>query len=328
MSMFPLILNWFGGKQKLSRQIISVMPEHQHYVEVFMGGASVFFNKPKAARNTINDVNENLVNLFIQVRDNYDKLAEKIYWTLYSRKEYNEFYKHYSNGFKDCDDITRAMMYLLLIRGSFNGVIESGFSASIECASANFNLALLERIKLARIKLDSVVIENKHFRDIIIKYDTPGSLLYLDPPYYITLKEKAYYENRLSNFEHEELANRLHNCKAPWILSYDDVPEIIALYKGDYIQRLSVKYSFGTKKRSRKVDELLIANFPMKKPQLHIFDESSEVDIDDISEKEIRTSVEHFKLQRELEYMAEMKKIREEPKKIKKDIEQINLNLS
>lgn len=324
MSMCPSIINWFGGKQKLARQIISIMPEHQHYVEVFMGGAAVFFNKPKVPRNTLNDINGNLVNLFIQVRDNYDILAEKIYWTLHSRKEYIEFYKHYSNGFKDCDDITRAMMYLLLIRGSFNGMIEGSFSASIESSSAKFNLALLERIKLARIKLDSVVIENRHFKDIIKKYDAPGSLLYLDPPYYITLKEKSYYEYRLSEFEHTELANYLHKCKAPWILSYDDVPEIITLYKNNYLQRLSVKYVFGSRKRSRKVNELLIANFPMRKPQLNIFDEDSDISIDDITDEEINSSIEHIKLKREKEYEEQMKKLREEPKENKQNVEQIS----
>jgi DNA adenine methylase len=326
MSLIPNIVNWYGGKNKLARQIISIMPEHEHYIEVFMGSAAVFFSKPKVQRNTINDFNSNLVNLFIQVRDHYDELAEKVYWTLYSRQEYEKFYKLYQNNFEGIDDLTRGMMYLFLVRASFNSMTGLGFSASIESNSANFNLALIERLKLAREKLDSVVIENRSFSEIIPKYDVKGSFLYLDPPYYVTVFDKAkhYYEKRMSEIQHLDLQARLTRCKSPWIMSYDDLPEVVELYKEFNIMRLSVSYSLSnTKKKVKKINELLITNFKSKKPQLDIFDEA--VKMDEVTDEEKDSSEVHVKLKRELEFEEQLKPKKQVSRLDKPEVEQIGL---
>lgn len=319
MSLYPTIVNWYGGKVKLARQIISVMPEHEHYIEVFMGSAAVFFNKPKAPRNCINDINENLVNLFIQVRDNFDELAEKVYWTLYSRNQYKNFVKLYNSNFQDSNNIDRALAYLFLVRANFNSQIGTGFSASIDSNSANFNIALIERLKLARKHLDGVVIENRHYYEIIEKYDRDGSLFYLDPPYWVADNEKFYYENRFKLQQHEVLALKLSNCKSPWILSYDDVPEIVDMYKEFNVMRIGVTYSLGKKSRVRKIDELLITNFKHKIPQLDIFDESLEVE--EVEDEEKYQAEADVKLKREIEYEKEKLERQNEQRKSRRLID-------
>jgi DNA adenine methylase len=329
MSVLPVIVSWYGGKQKLARQIISMIPQHEHYVEVFMGGAAVFFNKPKSVRNTLNDYNSNLVNLFIQVRDNFDALAEKTYWTLFSRQEYKKFYRHHQNNYKDLDDVTRAMMYLFLVRANFNSRIGLGFSASIESNSAiNFNLQLIERLKLAREHLDGVVIENRSFHEIIPKYDTSGCVQYLDPPYYITTRDdcKTYYEKTMTHNQHLMLASCLSQCKNPWLLSYDDLPEVINLYKEFNIYRLTVKYGIGASRtirqdkneRIRHIDELIITNFKSKKPQLDIFDENIN--------SEIVEDIEKVKVEKDIKLLHEQEleqKLNNQPKyAVKRDSKQ------
>jgi DNA adenine methylase len=311
MSLLPTIVNWYGGKQKLARQIISIMPEHQHYVEVFMGSAAVFFNKSKAPRNCINDVNENLTNLFIQVRDNFDELAEKAYWTLYSRKQYKSFVELYNNNFNNCNSIDRALAYFFLVRANFNSQIGTGFSASVDCNSANFNLNLIERLKLAREKLDGVVIENRQYYEIIEKYDRKESLIYLDPPYWVADHVKWYYENRFDERQHILLASKLAKCKANWILSYDDIPEIVDYYKEFNLNRLSVKYVGGHKATTRKVSELLITNFVHKKPQLDIFDET--IDSEFVDDDERTEAEKYVELKHEKEYAEKLKKEKNEP---------------
>lgn len=327
MSLLPTICNWYGGKQKLARQIISIMPEHEHYVEVFMGSAAVFFNKPKVQRNCLNDINGNLVNLFIQVRDNYEELAEKVYWTLYSRQQYKAFCHIYNNNFNDCTDIERATAYLFLVRANFNSQIGTGFSASIDSNSANFNLALIERLKLARQKLDGVVIENRHFYEIIDKYDESGSLFYLDPPYWVADHEQYYYENRFKLQQHRTLAHHLEKCKAPWILSYDDVPEIVDMYKNFELQRLSVNYSLGKDDRTRKLSELLITNFHHKKPQLDMFD--VKINVEEVDDIERNSAEQIVQLKNEKEYQEELKQLKDDATKPvfkqRKDSEQLNL---
>lgn len=38
-------LAYIGGKNRLAKHIISLLPEHTTYVEPFAGGAQVFFHK-------------------------------------------------------------------------------------------------------------------------------------------------------------------------------------------------------------------------------------------------------------------------------------------
>src|SRR5882672_10309730 len=327
MSLLPTIVNWYGGKTKLAHQIILVMPPHEHYVEVFMGSAAVFFNKQKSSRNTLNDWNENLVNLFIQVRDHFDELAEKVYWTLYSRQEYKRFYLNYQSGFKGCNDIDRALQYLFLVRTSFNSRTGLGFSASIESNSANFNLVLIERLKLAREKLDSVVVENLDCNEIVKKYDSEGCFLFLDPPYWVA-DDTTYYEFVFNKKNHESLAFWLWKSKVPWLMTYDDVPEICAMYKDFHQQRLSVTYSIGArsddkrKSKVRKINELLISNYPMKKVQLDVFDESDVV-VEDVTEEE-KLEV-HLKLKKERELEESLKPKENVIKRTSQPTEQSNL---
>ena len=306
MSLIPTIVNWYGGKQKLARQIISMMPSHEHYVEVFMGGGSVFFQKSKSPRNTINDYNSNLVNLFIQVRDNFDEFAHKVYWTLYSRQEYKKFYKLHKENYPKISDIDRALMYFYLVRSSFNGMIHTGFSASVESSSNTFTKGVLASVKLANEKLQGVVIENRSFHEIIPKYDRGSSLLYLDPPYWVTMIEKKYYEKTLSLMQHVHLRDLLAKCESPWLLSYDNVPEVVELYKNFTIMKISANYSLykqSGKGDSRKIDELIISNIPLadiRKPQLNMFDESG-VKIDEMEKKEVDEILEKIEIDKKKE---------------------------
>lgn len=327
MAVLPTLVNWYGGKQKLAREIISVMPEHKHYVEVFFGSGAVFFNKPKAAINTVNDLNQHLVNIFVQTRDHFEEFSEKVYWTLYSRDEYEKFEQMLKEkDLRDLSDLDRALAYLYLTKTNFGSRMHLGFSAGVEGSVATINLALIERMKKVREKLDGVVIENRPFEEILDKYGKdPDTLMYLDPPYWITLEETDYYqgvERTFTSYHHEILSAMLSKAKAKWILSYDDVPQVIQLYKEYQTQRLRAKYAFGQKGRIREVDELLITNYKAKKPQLDVFDESDvQVEVVDEEQKEKAEII----LLHEKQKKAETDPVENEPKRVFTEPEQLGL---
>lgn len=60
----PSPIGWLGGKTKLRTTIISCMPEHSSYIEVFCGSATVYFGKPRSSQELINDIHEELILLF------------------------------------------------------------------------------------------------------------------------------------------------------------------------------------------------------------------------------------------------------------------------
>lgn len=55
---------YFGGKSRLSKEIIPLIQKHTCYVELFCGAAWVFFKKPESKVEVLNDLDNNIVNLY------------------------------------------------------------------------------------------------------------------------------------------------------------------------------------------------------------------------------------------------------------------------
>ena len=63
-------LKWAGGKTQLLAEILPRIPStYKNYIEPFIGGGALFFAlQPKSAK--LNDINEELINSYLQVREN------------------------------------------------------------------------------------------------------------------------------------------------------------------------------------------------------------------------------------------------------------------
>lgn len=73
------IAKYPGSKWSLSEWIIRFFPEHHSYLEPFFGSGAVLLNKPRSHIETVNDLDQNVVNLFKWIRDDPEKLAHAIY---------------------------------------------------------------------------------------------------------------------------------------------------------------------------------------------------------------------------------------------------------
>ena len=63
------LLHYPGGKKRIASWIINYMPPHHSYLEPFFGCGGVFFSKPPARIETINDLDGDVVNFFRVIRD-------------------------------------------------------------------------------------------------------------------------------------------------------------------------------------------------------------------------------------------------------------------
>lgn len=59
-----MLLNRLGNKRRMAARILPYIPEHRHWIEPFFGAGGLFFAKPKALRNIVNDLDEEVYNLF------------------------------------------------------------------------------------------------------------------------------------------------------------------------------------------------------------------------------------------------------------------------
>jgi DNA adenine methylase len=236
-----MILKWVGGKKKLAKQIISIMPPHKQYIEPFFGGGWVFFTKPLAENNIINDVNADLMNMYEVLRDEPHEMMRLVRYTPKTEAEFAKFVHMYWNNRPAYDKRNRAfraMVYMFIVKSSFNGIGKS-FSLTPSWQSEEF----FERLVALSEKLADTIILTRDYKQVLYDYANKDSLVYLDPPYTVTIDDDvAYYEYQMSMKEHTELRDIIvaRKDKFKWILSYDTSSIIADLYKdipGVYIHK-------------------------------------------------------------------------------------------
>ncbi len=180
---------YFGSKNKIATQLCKDLPPHNCWVEVFCGSAALTLRKNPAPIEIINDLDNEIINVFQQLRTNSVALIQSIELTPYAEQELI----HARISQPNLSDLERARRFLVQSMMSINsvfGAARSGFSYSDsycrngqEARVSRWN-NLPERLNLVVKRLKKVRIENKDALKVFNRYlDRPGTLVYLDPPY-------------------------------------------------------------------------------------------------------------------------------------------------
>ena len=269
---------WVGGKSRLRKFIIPMLPPHTCYVEPFAGAAWVLFGKPKSDVEIINDIDGELITFFLVVREKPEELIASFEWELVSRAEFNRL-----AGLEpqSLSDVQRAHRFYYLIMAGWGGEARyPRFQTSIRDGGHGNRLAgalksLRERLTPIHRRLQTVLIENMDWQDCVARYDSPSTVMYLDPPY---MGNGANYKfNMRGKDAHQAIAGRLAQAKGRWILSSYDTPEIRDLFHGYEITPVQSSSGMRTGKSERQAgkqrtinQEILITNFtpPMSEPPI------------------------------------------------------------
>ncbi|MGH9949336.1 MAG: DNA adenine methylase [Pyrinomonadaceae bacterium] len=258
-------IKWVGGKSRLRKFIIPILPEHSCYVEPFAGAAWVLFGKSPSDVEIINDIDQELVNFFRVVKEKPDALIDSFQWELVSRSEFERL------AYVDLttmSDVERAHRFFCIIMGGWGGELNyPRFATSISDGGHGNRLigalkTLRSRIEPVHRRLSTVIIENLDWEKCIDRYDRCGTVFYIDPPY--PGNGANYFHNMREWDAHKELATRLRNTEAKWILSSYDKPEIRDLFDTGYFTPIQSSSGMSDKKNgsSRVLNlEILISNF-------------------------------------------------------------------
>jgi DNA adenine methylase len=266
-SMVNSPFKWVGGKSRLRKYIVSLIPEHTCYVEPFAGAAWVLFAKPPSPVEVLNDINEELITFFRVVRDKPEELIASFEWELVARAEFERL-AHLDPT--QLSDVQRAHRFYYLIMAGWGG--ESSyprFQTSISDGGHGNRLIgalkhLRDRIEPVHKRLRTVIIECLDWQVCIDRYDTPTTVMYIDPPY--PGNGVNYANNMRSWADHQRLADRLNSAKCKWILSSYDTPEVRRMYAHQYSIQVEFFSGMRAKKNVRnsvklRNKELLITNF-------------------------------------------------------------------
>ena len=192
------IIPWLGGKRRLADIIIPRFPAHTCYVEVFAGGAALYFLRQPADVEVINDVNGDVINLYRVVKNHLEEFVRQFKWALSSREVFKWLQDTPS---QTLTDIQRAARFFYLQHQAFGGRVQGQSWGTATTAPAVNLLRIEEQLSAAHLRLASAYIEHLDWKDCIKRYDRPHSFFYMDPPYWQVISFPSVHVSR-----HFELA--------------------------------------------------------------------------------------------------------------------------
>lgn len=256
--MKPLI-SYYGGKQRIASQIVSIIETIPHtvYVEPFFGGGAVFFARQKPAatnahryREVINDRSEALINLYRVARENPAEFERWMQFTPYSQAEHRRAIAICKNP-ESHTPMERAWAYYVNINQSFANVLSTGWRTSVfgrNQAATWHNRkqnipGCLERLQAVHICCEDAL-------DVIQRWGSPQTLLYLDPPY--PCANQGHYDGYTMN-DWQALCKLLDECQSSYILSnYPQPIEPQSAQKRITIDAVMTSAKVGGSDRTRK----------------------------------------------------------------------------
>lgn len=252
---------WQGGKRNLARRIIDRLGAipHQTYAEPFIGMGGVFFRRPFRARaEVINDLSRDVATLFRILQRHYVPFLEMIRWRLTSRAEFERLA---AENPETLTDLERAARFLYLQRTAWGGKV-TGQNFGVQAdGPARFDVTRLGTIlEAVHERLAGVVIECLPWDELLRRYDRPGTLFYLDPPYWGS--EGDYGAGMFGRADFDRLAACLAGLKGRFVLSLNDHPGVREVFGGFKLEEVETSYSIAGGRRTAggRVGELLISN--------------------------------------------------------------------
>ena len=268
----------------MARRLLAYAPDHEHYREVFAGGAALFFRKVKSEDSWINDTHPGLYAFYVALRDHFVSFAAMCRKQKGDLKDIFDYWAGRRDLMSDESEnnlVERAVQFYFINRTVWGGRVVYDprrksrlyFSNPQGWGNLENKLAQLERVsqKLQGVKLTCLSFE-KCLDDL-----PEDAFVYCDPPYmrdtYCHPGDKLY-DKTFNEQHHLLLAKLLDRTPAKVMVSYDDCPQARELYSASkwrvvemqwkYCGRYAVsKQDKAEGVKETKVDgrELLILNF-------------------------------------------------------------------
>ena len=285
-------IKWVGGKSQLLEEIRKKYPQKiEKYCEPFVGGGAVLFDilqkfQPKEV--LINDINKELINTYLQVKNHceelinqlnelqtqYKKLGQEDRKVLFyeKRTRYNELKV---NG-DELENLEKATLFIFLNKTCFNGLYRVNSKGLFNVPFNNAKNPLIcdaENLRLCSQVLQNVILKTGDYKECESFIDEK-TFVYIDPPYRPLTQTSAftsYSENQFLDKEQIELAQFIDNIakKGSTILASNSDPKnsneddnfFDNLYSNFEIERVSASRMVNANPEKRgAINELLITN--------------------------------------------------------------------
>ena len=248
-------LSYIGGKRRIAKPLVSLIPDHTTYDEPFAGGAQVFFHKPRSKVEVLNDLDEEIINFLRICQRHPHELSRFLRWQPASRRFF-EWHQKQPPGV--LTDIERAGRFFYLQKNTWGGKrTRQNFHFAVTKPASYTPSALSKRLTDVAQRLADVQIEARPYQAVLSQYDRPTTFFYCDPPYVgVNL-----YQHNFSDTQFEELAKRLLALKGRFLLSINDCPKARVWFEG--FHRIEITFTYTSTRTPGRFRELLFANYPL-----------------------------------------------------------------
>ena len=273
--MFDSPLRYPGGKGRLAQYVIDLIEMNNlvgcHYAEAFAGGAGIAISLlylEYASHVHLNDLDRAVYSFWRAVLDQPETMARMVRdtpLTLDERLRQKAIYRD-----PDAPTVELGFATFYLNRTNRSGIIHGGViggnaQSGTYRIDARFNrVELAQRIEKVASYAPRISLHNKDAVDFIAD-DLPAiqgkTLVYLDPPYYAN--GSRLYRNTYKHDDHAKIAALVGSIPHPWIVSYDNAPEVRSLYAAWRQQTFGLGYSANHK---YKGDEVMVFCDRLKTP--------------------------------------------------------------
>lgn len=248
---------YVGGKSRLAKLLIAQIESqaHQTYAEPFVGMGGVFLRRKLRPRaEAINDLSGCVANFFRVVQRHHTALLDLMRFQITSRAA---FERHKATDPGVLTDLERAVRFLYLQRTTYGGLREGVFGVRPKLRGKADPIWLAGLIEALHARLTAVTLEQLPFDDFMRRYDAPGTLFFVDPPYWGI--EGLYGADLFSRADYAVLRERLRNLRGKFILTLNDKPEVRDYFAG--FEQQPVEFHYSLAKGHSVGRELIIRNF-------------------------------------------------------------------
>jgi len=203
----------------------------------------------------INDVSQDVATFFRVLQRRYVPFMDMLYWQLTTRADFERLPR---TDPATPADLERGARFLYLQRTTYGGKVAGrsfGVSPSTPARLDVTKLAPL--LEDAHARLSGVVIECLDWRAFLRRYDRPGALFYLDPPYHGS--ETDYGRDLFARADFDALATRLAGMKGRFLPSINDRPETRRIFGRFAIETVQTTYTVADRGNGKKAAELTVS---------------------------------------------------------------------
>ncbi len=268
-------VKWAGGKKQLLERLEARMPEtYGRYYEPFIGGGALFLDI-QPAHAVINDINEQLLNVYRQLKYDAEAVISAVN-TLDAKpcdvERYMAVREEYNAKIRSHElDASSAALMIWINKHCFNGLYRVNskglFNVPYNNKTGGVSIDEANLRHIGNYLRDSdVEIRQGDFEEACFDISA-GDFVYFDSPY-VPISETAnftdYTKDGFSLDDHKRLAalfRRLSDMGVLIMLSNHNVPLVHELYRGFVIQEIDVRRAINSDASKRTGNEVIITNY-------------------------------------------------------------------